>query len=829
MKKKPASPKKKTVTQTKTLVIAEKPSVAQDIVNSLPGKFQKSKTHFENDTYVVSYAIGHLVTICSPPEIDTNLKAWTLDNLPISPESFPLKSLKNSRSQLSALSKLIKRRDITEIINACDAGREGELIFRYILQFVSGKKVLKKTIKRLWLQSMTKSAIVKGFKDLKTDEEMKNLEAAAICRSESDWLIGINGSRALTSYKSRFGGFRLTPCGRVQTPTLTIILDRENEIKNFKPQKYWEIQGKFVSDGKDYWGKWIDPKFRKDAQNPHGRQDRIWKKSTADAIIKKCEGKDAEVTETSKPSIQNSPPLYDLTTLQREANNRFGLSAKATLDITQALYDRHKAVTYPRTGSRHLPENYLKTVTNVTKGLKKSEFGTFATKLLEKKWLKLTKKVFDDTKITDHHAIIPTITKVSGLKEVEQKIYNMITQRFLAVFYPPARYLNTTRISKVMEETFKTEGKVVKDPGWKEIYGIDAKSESVIIPLQADAIVNLNQTVLKAEATKPPPRYTESTLLSIMESAGKLVEDEELRMALKERGLGTPATRAAIIEGLLKDKYLVRQGKELLPSAKASELIETLSAMKIEELTSPEMTGEWEYRLEQMAQGQWSRDKFMQEIRELSKSIVKAVKSFDEGAKANKKELFKDAGTGKTFFETLTFYESEDGEIKIRKFLGGRHISEKEVQKLLSERKLGPMPGFISKGGKPFSALIKLNDQNKIEFVFEDPLSTAPDFTKLPVLGISPIDGSKVYESEMSYVSETAFKKDCKTGLKISKVILGKEIGTENIVRMLNGKKTNLIQRFQSSKTKRFFDAYLSLPKSGKISFSFPPRGTKKK
>jgi len=823
------SKKSPTATSGKTLVIAEKPSVANDLVNALPGKFTNSKTYYESSSYIVSFAIGHLVTICTPPEIDPKHKTWSLDNLPIIPEKFPLKALSDSKSQLNALSKLIRRRDVSDIINACDAGREGELIFRYILQFVSKKRPLKKTLRRLWLQSMTKEAIREGFGNLIKDEEMKSLESASVCRSEADWLIGINGSRALTGFKSRLGGFRLTPCGRVQTPTLSMLIVREEERKNFKPKDYWEIEGNFNFKSGEYLGKWFDPQFKKTASNPHFRQDRLWSKSKAQKIIKKCRGKTAQVSDTSKPIIQNCPPLYDLTSVQREANMRFSLSAKATLDIMQALYDRHKLITYPRTGSRHLPENYLPTVTGVLKNLNKSDFGKFSKKVLTNKWVKPNKKVFDNAKVSDHHAIIPTTKSANKLRDAELKIYKMIVQRFLAVFYPPARYLHTVRISEVENESFKTEGKVVKDPGWREVYGIDAKEESVLAPLDPNSQVTLSEANLRQDTTRPPPSHTESSLLSLMESAGKLVDDEDLREAMKEKGLGTPATRAAIIEGLIKDKYVVRQAKELIPSAKAKELIETISAMKIEELISPEMTGEWEYRLEQIARSKLSRNSFMDDIRILTKGIVKKVKSFKEDAASNKNMAFKDEQTGKKIYETLSFYQSEDGNIKIRKFLGGRYISRTEMKQLVATKKLGPLSGFMSKEGKPFSALLKLNDKYKVEFVFEDATENPPDFKTLKFLGVSPVDGSKVYEGDVSYVSETAFKKNCKTGLRINKVILGKRLSSEDIIRMLNGKKTQLIQGFQSSRTKKYFDAYLSLPKTGKIIFSFPPRSAKKK
>ncbi len=818
------------VIATKKLIIAEKPSVAKDIVKVLPGKFESTKNYFESEEYIVSFAIGHLVTICTPPEIDEKYKSWSLDVLPMLPEVFPLKSLPNTKSQLTALTKLIKRKDVAEIINGCDAGREGELIFRYILQFVGEKGYAKKKLSRLWLQSMTKESILDGLANLRTNEEMLGLADAAKCRSEADWLIGINGSRALTGFKSRFGGFRLTPCGRVQTPTLSIIFKREIEIKKFIPKDYWEIAGEFKFSQGEYEARWIDPGFKKDPENPHGKMDRLWDKKTAEQIITECEGKPAEVTEVQKPTTQACPMLYDLTSLQREANNRFGFSAKHTLDIIQSLYDRHKVVTYPRTDSKHLPENYLPLVNEVMSSFKGSEFGGVAQKVLAEKWIKPNKKIFNNAKISDHHAVIPTSTPPSSLSEAESKLYKMITQRFIAIFYPVARFLNTSRLSVIGEHTFKTDGKILEDAGWKIVYGVNKNSDEVMQEIPKDEKPLADKLNLKDEQTKHPPRYTESTLLSIMESAGKLVDDDELRDAMKERGLGTAATRAAIIEGLIKDKYIVRQAKELIPTAKAAELLEAILIMKIDELTSPEMTGEWEYRLEQISKNKITREEFMTGINDFTRGMVKKVKSFDEHAEGNKKVVFVDKGTGKTFVETITFYESEDGEIKIRKFLGGRFFSIEEVQILLTERKIGPLLGFVSKkSGKPFSAMVKLKPDHRVEFVFEDVNEDPPDFKTLEVVGKSPVDDTTVYVGEMSYVSESYYDKESKTGLKVNKVLLGAEISVSNMKRMLDGEKTELIKGMRSSKTKRLFDAFLSLSKVGKISFSFPPRKSFKK
>ncbi|HLP40818.1 MAG TPA: DNA topoisomerase, partial [Fibrobacteria bacterium] len=534
----------------KTLIIAEKPSVAGDLVRALPEKFEKHESFYESPSYIVSYAIGHLVSIANPKEMDERLKSWSLDHLPIIPQKFQIAALPKTKSQLSTLSKLIKRKDVKEIINACDAGREGELIFRYILQYVTETKPVKARIRRLWLQSMTKASIEDGFRRLRSDEEMQNLYAAAICRSEADWLVGINGSRALTGYKNQWGGFFLTPCGRVQTPTLSMIVHREWEREKFVPRNYWEVHALFAGAGKgagEYHGRWFDPEFKKGGSDDEdgAKPERIWTEELAKEILARVKGKVAEVTDTQKPSSQGAPSLYDLTSLQRDANARFGFSAKNTLGLAQALYERHKVLTYPRTDSRYLPNDYL----SLAKGLMETfsrggAFSRFASEALRKGYVRMDKRIFDDAKVSDHHAIIPTNVVPGELSEPESRIYTAVVQRFLAVFFPPARFLNTTRISVVEKEHFKTEGKVLEEPGWKAIYGIDKKEEAILPPLKAGEKYVAKEVDLKADATRPPPRFNESTLLSFMESAGKYVEDEELKEALKERGLGTPATRA---------------------------------------------------------------------------------------------------------------------------------------------------------------------------------------------------------------------------------------------------------------------------------------------
>ena len=806
--------------ENKTLIIAEKPSVASDLANALGGKFHKDKSYLENDNAIISWALGHLVGIADPKEMGEKYKKWDIAALPIIPKEFKLVPLPDTKTHLNILGKLIRRKDIGTIINACDAGREGELIFHYILEHEQGKAGLGgKVIKRLWMQSMTREAIKEAFNSLRSSEEMKNLQDAALSRSEADWLVGINGSRGLTAYNSRFGGFQLTPCGRVQTPTLALIVKREESRMAFVPQTFWTLTAKFCQNPgseEHYFGKWTKENNQK-----------IWKKEEADSILNKCVGHCGAVSEESKLVLQKCPPLYDLTFLQREANNRFGFSVKTTLQIAQSLYEKHKLTTYPRTDSKFLPDDYVATVKKTMASLTGS-LAKHAELALKNNYVYKNPRIFNTAKVSDHHAIIPTGKAPAGsLTEAEQKIYNMICQRFIAVFYPAAEFLHTVRTTTVEGETFVSEGKILKEPGWKAVYGKDSEDEDIMPKLSSPDVKPLAESIeIQEDATKPPARYTESTLLSAMESAGKLIEDEDLRDAMKERGLGTPATRAATIEKLISDKYITRDGRELFPTGKAFDLINIAASMQIENLTSPELTGDWEYKLGLMERGKVSRNDFMSDIEVLTSQMVDKIKNFNEND--TKKEGVATAA-GEKINETVSKYETDSG-IKIRKILGGRCMSLEEITELLEKRKLGPLSGFRSKRGKEFSAAIILNEKNKIEFVFEDSSADGgnTDFSGQNPVGNSPKDGSPVYETLTGFVSQS-FVEGKDTGIRITKSILGKQISTENVAKLLSEGKTELIKGFRSSKTRRLFDAFLKMDKSGKVSFEFPPKQARAK
>ena len=829
---------------TKTLIIAEKPSVANDIAKTLGG-FTKHDEYFESDDYVLSSAVGHLVEIAVPEEYDVKRGKWSFANLPMIPPHFALNPIQKTESRLKVLNKLLKRKDVGALINACDAGREGELIFRLIVQYAKAKQ----PIKRLWLQSMTPGAIREAFGHLRDDTEMMPLADAARCRSEADWLIGINGTRAMTAFNSKEGGFYLTTVGRVQTPTLSIVVEREEKIKQFVSRDFWEVRGEFVCAAGIYEGRWLDTAFKKDENDPERRAERLWSQAAADSIVAACRGKIGSVTEESKPTTSMAPGLFDLTSLQREANARFGFSAKNTLGLAQALYEKHKVLTYPRTDSRHLPEDYLATVKETMSTLaENNNYYQFAAQVLNNNWVKPNKRIFDNTKISDHFAIIPTTLAPKSLSEPEQKLYDLVTRRFMAIFFPAAEFLVTTRYTEVSGHQFKTEGKVLTNPGWLAVYGkevIDDKagkegeSSGTLVAVAKGEKVKTESVVAHSLFTKPPARYSEATLLSAMEGAGKLIDDEELRDAMAGKGLGTPATRAATIEGLLNEKYLIREGRELIPTAKASQLMTLVRGLDVTELTAPELTGEWEYKLSQMERGKISREEFMREIAQMTQIIVKRAKEY------NNDTIPGDYATlttpcpncGGVVKENYRRFNCTKCDFSISKIPGSRQFEVSEVEELLTKRSIGPLQGFRSKMGRPFAAILKISRDEeiknyKLEFDFgqnaeDDENAEGVDFTGQTPLGACPKCGSGVFEMGLAYVCEKTVAKPKACDFRSGRIILQQEILPEQMIKLLNEGKTDLLPGFVSQRTRRPFKAYLAKGKDGKVSFEFEERKAK--
>ena len=811
---------------SKSLIIAEKPSVAADIARVLGG-FTRHDDYFESDRYVLSSAVGHLLEIGMPEEEEVKRGKWTFAHLPAIPTHFDLKPIEKNANRLRTLLKLLKRKDVTTLVNACDAGREGELIFRYIVQYAKTSK----PIERLWLQSMTPASIRDGFARLRSDKAMRPLADAAVCRSEADWLVGINGTRAMTAFNSKSGGFQLTTVGRVQTPTLAILTEREERIRAFRPRNYWEVIGTFRAKAGEYTGRWFDEGFRSDPDDAHARAERLWEEARALALVEKCKGRPGVVTEEAKPTTQGAPLLYDLTSLQREANGRFGLSARTTLSLAQSLYEKHKALTYPRTDSRALPEDYIDTVKATMESLGESNaYGGFARTVLKQKWVRPNKRIFDNAKISDHFAIIPTLVQPKHLNELEAKLYDFVVKRFLAAFFPPAEFMVTTRITRVEKEPFKSEGKVLVNAGWLAVYGKEvASEEGTLLPVEPNEKVATEKVAAVAAVTRPPARYNEATLLSAMEGAGKLIDDEELREAMREKGLGTPATRAQIIEGLISEKYIHREGKELIPTAKAFQLITLLHGLDVTELYSPELTAEWETRLAQMERGELKRDVFMQGIVDMTKRIVGQAKGHEADT------IDADFGTlaarcpkcGGEVHEKYKKFQCQACTFGFWKIVAGRQLELNEADELLSKRTVGPLEGFRSRLGRPFAAALKLNDADEVTFDFGDGAgddnAEAPDFSAQTPLGPCPKCGARVFEMPQAYVCEKAVGPEKTCDFRSGRTILQRPVERAQMEKLLTVGKTDLLQ-FVSARTKRPFSAFLVRQPDGKIGFEFEPR-----
>ncbi|MBK1833589.1 DNA topoisomerase 3 [Roseibacillus ishigakijimensis] len=845
----------------KTLIIAEKPSVATDLSRALAsklGKFEKKgksrdSQYFENENAAITSAVGHLVELKMPTGPNGKNLPWKFDVLPAIPQKFDLQPIEQSEGRLKHVLSLAKKKEFDLIVNACDAGREGELIFQYIMEIGN----IQKPVKRLWMQSMTTKAIQEAWDKLREGQDMANLRDAAKCRSESDWLVGLNSTRALTCFRSRHGGFNITAAGRVQTPTLAILAKREREIQAFVSEPYNEVHATFDVAAGQYDGKWVDLEFKKNEDQPHGRPERIWQQEDADAIIARCEGQTGTVSEETKPQKQIAPQLYDLTTLQREASSRFGFSARRTLQLAQALYERHKMLTYPRTDSRYLPEDYLPNVKGIVRDLKDSAhpLSKWAANSLEKDYLRFDKRVFNNAKVSDHFAIIPTGRMVK-LSDEEAKLYDLVTKRFLAVFYPHAVFEVTKRLTTIETpghtDTFRTDGKVLVDLGWLAVYGRSlgvASGKDELVPVQQQEKAAVADIRREDKQTNPPARYSEATLLSAMEGAGKLLDDDELREAMSERGLGTPATRASIIEGLIRQKYVAREGRELYASGKGLRLIQLLEEMKIDPLISPSMTGDWEAKLRQMEQGQLTRPVFMKEIIDFTEDVVGRARKHME-AMVNRTFPDLDCVCPNCGAESLkttdATYECRNPEctFRISKYIAGKELKPEQAKELFTTKFLPEQDGFVSRFNKPFSAALELKQQVsktgklgkwKTGFVFDsDEPESADDLSEDQLIGTVLLEGEseevKIYETEKAFHVPDFKPSESPDGFRLGKTILQKELPKEEVLKLLKEGKTGLIPGFVSKRTKRPFSAHLTLDSgTGKIGFEFPPRKAAKK
>jgi len=711
----------------KTLVVAEKPSVGQDLARTLPGTFRKGEGYLEADGYVVTWAVGHLVTLAEPDDYDERFKKWRRADLPILPAEFKVKPADaRANKQLGVIQRLMRRPDVDRVVNACDAGREGELIFAYIWQTAR----VNKPVERLWISSLTARAIRDGFDHLRPAADMQRLEQAARSRAEADWLIGMNATRAATIRgRAALGG--VVSLGRVQTPTLAILAQREAEIQAFVPEDYWLVEATFDARPRgQYAGRWFA-----------GEATRLPSAERADEIVAKVKGRPGVVVSVERREQTEAPPLlYDLTSLQRDANRRFGFAASRTLRAAQSLYEDKKALTYPRTSSRYLPSDMIprlkptaETLVSITQYVEAARYVLGLDKLP-------LRRVVDDAKIGDHHAIIPTLSphRVETFSPDEQRVFDLVARRFLAVFHPPARFQRTTIVTDVLGETFRTRGRVTLEVGWRGVYGAvpdeprqqqdaDEEERGELPALEQGQAVQCVEAESEQRTTKPPPRYNEATLLSAMETAGKTVEDEALREAMKERGLGTPATRAEIIETLIRRQYVERQGKDLTPTRKGQQVITLLGTHP---LTSAELTGDWERRLNEIEQGRAERPSFMRGIADFTRQTVEQIGALEPGdLRPERVELGPCPRCGTETVSVIrenrlaygcTSWKSQEEPgcgFVIWKQVAGRTLSPTEARQLLEQgRTSDVLAGFRSKAGKPFRARLLLDADGKVTF-----------------------------------------------------------------------------------------------------------------
>jgi DNA topoisomerase-3 len=696
------------------LIVAEKPSVGRDIASAL-GRHRKNRGSLAGEGWTVTWALGHLAELAPPDAYGEEYKKWRLESLPILPGRFKVRVNHKTREQFNVVKDLMRSPSVKEVVNACDAGREGELIFAYLY----GLSGCRKPVLRLWISSLTHEAIREGFGALRQGSAMKPLEDAARSRGEADWIVGMNATRA---YSVRFGGRgNVLSVGRVQTPTLKLLVDREREIEDFEPEKFWTVHARFSRDGSTYDGVW----FRK-------KQNRLTEREAADRIAAKVRGGTGTVRKAQKKTATEKPPLlYDLTELQRNANARYSFTAERTLRAAQALYEERKLITYPRTSSRYLSKD-------IVGGLKKRveaagalpDLAPFTEKLLRGQKLPISKRIVDDSKVTDHHAIVPTNRKVSGgLSPDEAKVYDLVARRFVAVFFPAARFENTTVVTEVREETFLSRGRVVLEAGWRALYpgGVGGRKEKeppVLPPVEVGQEWAVAKVGVKEGETKPPPRYSESALLGAMETAGKLVEDEELRQQMKDSGLGTPATRAATIERLIKVGYVEREKKALVPTEKGRSLIGLLGESP---LSSPELTARWEERLAKMEKGAERRPDFMADINGFTTKLVEEVRGMEgerlTAPSRSREPLGACPKCGAPVVETKKAYscsawKKSGCDFAIWKQVSGKRLSVSQAKQLLTMGRTAQMKGFKSKAGKPYAAALKLDPEQKVRLDF---------------------------------------------------------------------------------------------------------------
>jgi DNA topoisomerase-3 len=863
---------------SKPLVITEKPSVARDIVAVLGG-FRDHDGFWESEELLVTFSVGHIVELLSPEDVDPKYKRWTLDTLPILPEKFEFKQKAGASERIRTIKKLLARDDVDEVINACDAGREGELIFREIVNFLGCEK----PTRRLWLQSMTPASIRSGFESLSPGEDYDGLGAAASCRSQSDWLIGLNATRALTRRLKGRKEKTAWSAGRVQTPTLAILVGRELEILSHVPLPYWQLEAQFSTESHEYRGVWFDPAFQASDLRPEARDDRILDETRANAIIDEVSGRPGAASETRKPSRETAPPLFDLTSLQREGNRRFGWSARRTLNAAQRCYEMHKVLTYPRTDSRALPSDYRSTVDQTLQAFSKSGPYQAEARALLERGMQNTKRTFDDSKISDHFAVIPT-GKLPGapLSGDDGRLFDLVARRFLATFFPAAVWTRVERTTEVAGNSFRSRSRTLDEPGWRAVMGQTEQEDQTLPALitgetESEGVAaNTLDVELHPERTKPAPRVTEARLLSLMESAGRQVEDEELAEAMREKGIGTPATRADIIENLIAKGYLVRLGKALRPTVKGIRLVDVLNRIHADRLARPDLTGELEFRLSEVERGERSPDEFMREIVDYTKEIVDLTVSFDY------EDLYdKDAPLGKCplceriVYERSWFYRCEevpgatgddDCAFRIWKDKSGRYIDRKTVEVLLEKGETGELEGFTYRDGRTYDARLSLEDGelqlHPVQGSAGERVSDVPEYdVDTQPIGSCPMGcGSDVVETPTQFRCEAGLAKEAQNQQNatawaderkaagqplrkykippedkpcpfvLARTVCKREMTREDCLKFIQNRETDMLDDF-TSRFGRPFGAKLVLKENGRHGFEFlnPSRGSQRK
>jgi DNA topoisomerase-3 len=846
----------------KSLVITEKPSVARDIVAALGG-FREQDGYWESDGYLVTFSVGHLLELLPPEEVDPKYKRWTLDTLPILPERFVLREKSGVRDRVRAIRKLIQRDDVDEVVNACDAGREGELIFREILEYLECAK----PVRRLWLQSMTPEALRSGFQQLHPGSDYDALGAAARCRSQSDWLIGMNATRALTRRLQARKERTAWSAGRVQTPTLALVVDRELEVLAHVPRPYFRLEARFAAAGHEYAGVWFDPEFREREDEPDLKDDRIFDEHRARQILDAVQGRDGVASETRRPSRETAPPLFDLTSLQREGNRRFGWSARRTLNAAQRCYEAHKVLTYPRTDSRALPADYRATVDEVLRAFaSEGPYRGEAATLLER-GLENTERTFDNSKVSDHFAIIPTgRLPDQPLSGDDGRLYDLVARRFMASFYPAAVWTRVERVTEVATHRFRSRSRTLDEPGWRTVIGQTEQEDQPLPPLaagqtEAEGVgARTLDVVQHDERTRPPARISEARLLSLMENAGEEIEDEDLALAIREKGIGTPATRADIIENLIQKAYLVRVGKALRPTVKGIRLVDVLRRIHIDRLASAELTGELEYQLSEVEHGRRQAGRFMNEIVEYTSEIVDRARSFQY------EEVYPDTDAlgqcplcKRPVYERGWFYRckeqpgverSDDCPFRIWKDKSGRYIDRATARTLLEKGETSELEGFTFRDGRTYQGVLRLVDgEVTLERVAGSEGERSSDTPEYEVdarpLGPCPRGcGSQVIETPTSFICEEALEAERKRAaaraagerrtrpkaddpkpcpMVLPRTVCRREITREEALQYLREKKTEMLTDF-ISRFGRPFSARLFLKDNGRHGFEFAPR-----